>query len=144
MAVIEVQHVNGYTPQRQELISESSPTVLLVEDCPALRVLYRIFLTACGYSVLEAGDGEEALQCARRYTGDIDLLLTDVSLPKIDGRKLGNMLTEQRPELKVLFVSGYGEDTMLEIGALKDRSAFLQKPFLEEELMRTVRGLLET
>jgi PAS domain S-box-containing protein len=119
-------------------------TVLLVEDAAPLRALYHKILEDRGYTVLEAEDGERAIQVAERYQSEIALLLTDVSLPKIKGPNLAKILLQQRPTMKVLFMSGHsdeavsGPDRLLPTG-----TSFLQKPFGAEQLFRRMREILD-
>ena len=116
-------------------------TILLVEDADPLRVMTREILERSGYSVLEAENGERALEIAEGYKGSIGLLVTDVSLPKINGLLLAAHLQKQRSGLKVLYVSGYAPGVLASVG-LKQGTAFLQKPFSAEELTQRVRELL--
>ena len=118
-----------------------SETILVVEDEPMVRGLVRTMLRSRGYTVLEASSGEEAME---RYAGrldDIQLLLTDVVMPGINGRVLAETLTGRRPGLKVLFMSGYTEDAVL--GAQRREVQFLQKPFAPEVLRAKVREVLD-
>ena len=122
-----------------------SETVLLVEDAAPLRTLYRKLLEEKGYTVLEAGDGERAFQVAEQYHGELALLLSDVSLPKMKGPALANILLYQRPTMKVLFMSGHGDevvsgsDELLALG-----TGFIQKPFGAEDLFRKIREILNS
>ncbi|NMC68719.1 MAG: PAS domain S-box protein [Myxococcales bacterium] len=118
-------------------------TILLVEDDAALRRLTRTALASHGYTVLEAGDAVEALAAAERHAGRIDLLVTDVVLPRGNGRELAEGLAGSRPGLRVLFISGYTADTALPLGHDHPGAAFLQKPFGPDDLARRVRRLLD-
>jgi len=118
-------------------------TILLVEDDAALRRLTRTTLASHGYTVFEAGDAAEALAVAERHAGRIELLVTDVVLPRGNGRELAERLAAARPGLRVLFVSGYTADTALPLGRDQAGAAFLQKPFGPEELTRRVRAVLD-
>ena len=120
-----------------------SETILLVEDAVALRVLTRELLEQNGYRVLESQDVTDALQIADKHQGKISLLLTDVVMPQMSGRLLAERLTARRPEMKVLFMSGYTDDAVLRHGILYDRTPFLEKPFTREALIRKVREVLE-
>jgi len=117
-------------------------TVLLVEDEDSVRELVRETLVARGYRVLEAADGESGLRAAAAFSGRIDILITDVVMPGISGRELANQLLSLRPEMGVLYLSGYTEDTILHQGALSPGTAFLQKPFTLQHLARKVREVL--
>jgi PAS domain S-box-containing protein len=118
-------------------------TILLAEDEPAVRQLARKFLGTRGYHVLEAANGPEALRLSREYKGRIDLLLTDVIMPRMSGRELAFQLAGERPEMKVLYVSGHTEDAIVPHGVLGEGVAFLQKPFTQEALAARVRSVLE-
>jgi signal transduction histidine kinase/ActR/RegA family two-component response regulator len=121
-----------------------SETVLLVEDEPAVRQSAREFLTMSGYTVLEANHGEEGLAVARSHSGPIHLLITDVIMPHTGGSKLAEQLLAERPGIKVLFVSGYAEKTVLRQGPIDLSNNFLQKPFSLRSLAHKVRRVLET
>jgi CheY-like chemotaxis protein len=121
-----------------------SETVLVVEDAEAIRSLARKVLTAQGYTVLEAGDGAEALQVAQRHTGPLHLVLTDVVMPGMGGRELAERLAPLRPELKLVYMSGYTGDAVVHRGLLKDGLPFLAKPFTPEDLALKVRSALDS
>jgi PAS domain S-box-containing protein len=119
-------------------------TILLVEDEDVVRELARETLQERGYTVLEARDPEQALKMAKNQGEKwLDLLLTDVVMPKMSGRQLADRLKEQRPRLPVLYMSGYPDDAMLRHGVMRDEDAFLQKPFTPEVLARRVRETLD-
>jgi two-component system, cell cycle sensor histidine kinase and response regulator CckA len=118
-------------------------TILLTEDDTALRVLARVALVRLGYQVLEAADADEALLLAARYSGPIHLLLTDVVMPKVSGRELAERLAAVRPDTRVLFMSGYTDDTVVRHGVLAAGIAFLQKPITPQSLARKVREVLD-
>jgi PAS domain S-box-containing protein len=128
--------------------AEPSPrgceTVLLVEDEASVRQASRQFLIASGYNVLEAVDGEDALREAREHEGTIHLMITDVVMPRMSGPRLAERLGDDRPEMKVLFVSGYAERTVLQHGKIDVTKRFLQKPFSLKTLAKKVREVLET
>jgi two-component system, cell cycle sensor histidine kinase and response regulator CckA len=117
-------------------------TVLLVEDEESVRGLVRDTLSSKGYNVLEAGDGEAGLRMAETYHAAIDLLITDVVMPGMGGCELARRLTAVRPQMKVLFLSGYTEDAVIHQGVLEPGTAFLQKPFTLHVLARKVREVL--
>jgi PAS domain S-box-containing protein len=123
-------------------IVESSPrgcgTLLLVEDEASVRQAARQFLIESGYTVLEANDGEDALRASREHHGPIHLMITDVVMPRMGGPKLAERLADERPEMKVLFVSGYAENTVLQHGIIDVTTHFLQKPFSLKALARKV------
>lgn len=118
-------------------------TILLVEDEDALRNLTRDFLRQSGYTVLEAATPAQAEEIARGYAGKLDLLLTDVVLSEGNGRELAGTLRPLRQEMKILYVSGYTDDTIFQLGGLEQGAAFLQKPFTLAVLARKVREILK-
>jgi two-component system, cell cycle sensor histidine kinase and response regulator CckA len=124
-------------------MSRGTETILLVENEAAVRSLLRDFLESNGYVVLEASRAVEALEASEQYGGPIQLLLTDVVMPDISGRKLADHLKTSRPEAKVLYVSGYTDTAILQHGLLEPGVALLQKPFTPEALSRKVREVLD-
>ena len=121
-----------------------SETVLLVEDDASLRKLARMILVAQGgYKVLESKGGKEAQMLAGQYQEPIHLLLTDVVMPGMSGRALSEDLVVLRPEMKVLFMSGYTGDTVVLRGVLEEGTEFIQKPFTSGALLRKVRDVLD-
>jgi CheY-like chemotaxis protein len=124
-------------------VCRGSETVLLVEDEDGVRALIRQVLHKHGYNVLEARHGGEALLTCERHQGKIDLLLTDVVLEHMSGRELAERLAKIRPEMKVLYVSGYADDAIVHHGVLNEGVAFLQKPFTTHSLARKVRSVLD-
>jgi two-component system, cell cycle sensor histidine kinase and response regulator CckA len=124
-------------------LATGSETILLVEDEEMVRSLARRILEGLGYRVLEAGDATEALDRAREAGNAVDLLLTDVVMPRISGRQLAEALTSEFPSLPVLFMSGYTDDALMHHGALAPGQGFLQKPFTPVSLSRKVREVLE-
>jgi DNA-binding NtrC family response regulator len=131
------------TSKTLEETVRGSGTLLLVEDEEAVRQSAREFLALIGYSVLEAQNGEDALRVAREYAGPIDLMVTDVVMPHLGGAKLAEQLLAERPKMKVLFVSGYAENTVLRHGKINVTTRFLQKPFSLKMLARKIREVLE-
>jgi two-component system, cell cycle sensor histidine kinase and response regulator CckA len=126
-----------------EDVAGGCETVLLVEDEASVRQASRQFLARSGYLVLEAGDGEDALRVSGEHRGPIHLMVTDVVMPRMGGPKLAERLAEERPDMKVLFVSGYAENTVLQHGKIDVTTRFLQKPFSLRVLGRKVREVLE-
>ena len=118
-------------------------TVLLVEDEEGVRELARDILRSSGYTVLEARSGSEALLISERHQGPLDLLLTDVVMPRMSGRELAERLGPLRPELSVLYMSGYTDDAVIRHGVLGAGTAFLQKPFTPATLVQRVRETLD-
>jgi two-component system cell cycle sensor histidine kinase/response regulator CckA len=119
-------------------------TLLLVEDESQGRELARDILQAQGYQVLTARDGVEALQVAEAHEGPIHLLLTDVVMPRLSGKALADRLLLARPEMRVLFISGYTDNAIVHHGVLAEGIHFLSKPFELEALARKVREVLDT
>jgi two-component system cell cycle sensor histidine kinase/response regulator CckA len=120
-----------------------SETVLLVEDSEPLRRLTQSFLESHGFRVLVAQNGEEALQVETRHSGKIDLLLTDVVMPGINGRVLAERLLPRQPAMRVLYISGYTDSFVARHGMLEQGMALLHKPFTEEVLIKKVREVLD-
>ena len=120
-----------------------SETILLVEDDALVRALTCKLLREAGYHVLEAENAEAALSLARRHPAAIHLLLTDVVLPRIGGRQLADELCARRPGTKVLFMSGYTNDSTIRHGVIGSAVDLLQKPFTRDSLLRRVRGIFD-
>jgi CheY-like chemotaxis protein len=118
-------------------------TILVVEDDQRVRSLVARSLAICGYTILVASHGEEALTMARGTQGQIHLLLTDVVMPGINGRQLAERLATIHPETRVLFTSGYTEDIVVHHGVLDKGINFISKPYTLESLARSVRGVLD-
>ena len=123
--------------------ARGTETVLVVEDEPAVLSLSRRALEAQGYVVLAASDAAAALRVVERHGGMIHLLLTDVVMPGLSGRELADQLAGQRPGIRVLYMSGYPGDAVVQHGTLPTGSAFLQKPFSPDGLARKVRDVLD-
>jgi len=117
-------------------------TVLLVEDDDGVRGLTREYLQRIGHKVLETKNGAEAAHVAGEYPGPIHLMITDVVMPGIGGRELADSLATKRPDMKVLYVSGYTEDTIVDRGVLHPGTLFLPKPFAFDTLARKVHEAL--
>ena len=124
-----------YSPAR------GGETVLLVEDNVTVRAAAKRILSECGYQVLEAGNGAEALGLAKRHPGSIHLLVADVVMPGMSGRELGRQLHGERPDLKMLYMSGYEPQQSDEE---EDPIVFFRKPFTGAALLDKVREILET
>jgi len=123
--------------------ARGNETVLVVEDEPAVLTLSRRALETQGYVVLAASDATAALRIVERHGGTIHLLVTDVVMPGLSGRELADKLAAQRPGIRVLYMSGYPGDAVVEHGSLPAGSAFLQKPFSPDSLARKVRDVLD-
>ncbi len=126
-----------------EPVAGGRETILLVEDNPALRETIRRRLEALGYTVLAAGDGEEALALAADRIESIDLLLTDIVMPKLGGGALAHRLRARRAEIRVLFMSGYTDGAIAQRGELEAGVLLLEKPFSGAKLVRAVRAALD-
>ena len=120
-----------------------SETILLVEDTDMVRSLVAMLLGSYGYEVLVAASGPEAIEIAEQANQSIDLLMTDVVMPRMNGRELADQLAATRPGLKVLFTSGYPSDTVVRHGIAEARTAFIEKPYLPDALARMVRDILD-
>ena len=118
-------------------------TILLVEDEEPLRVMASSVLEECGYKVLQAADGEEALQVSNEYGSIIDILVTDVVMPKLGGRQIAEQLLKDRKGLLVLFMTGYTDDVVLRQELFEGGIEVLQKPFFPSDLARRVRKILD-
>lgn len=125
-------------------VSRGSETILLVEDEAAVRRLARRVLERAGYRVIEAETGSAALEWARSNTDPIDLLLTDVVMPEIGGRALAQGIIGSRPNVRLLYMSGYTEDEAVHTGVIQDGIPFLEKPFTPVALIRKVRETLDS
>jgi CheY-like chemotaxis protein len=145
-----------YLPQAEETLAEGwkpdndttlarggTETILLVEDERAVRSLARRVLQARGYTVLEAENGDEAFFLCEQYAWPLHIVLTDVILPKMTGRRVAERLKLLRPALKVLFMSGHVDDALSHHGVLDAGTALLQKPFTATGLARKVREVLD-
>ena len=121
-----------------------SETILLVEDDESLRKLVQIVLEQNGYKILEAINGEDALRVAEAYDGPIDMIITDVVMPRVGGRELINRLQPVYPDIKVIFMSGHTDSTIAHHGLLETGINFIQKPFSIRELAKKVREILNS
>lgn len=118
-------------------------TILLTEDQAEVRAITKSILERYGYRVLEARTGEDALEVAERFAGRIDLLLTDIVMPLMNGRELARRLSEARPGVKVLYMSGYTDVAAIQQALLDRGTAYIQKPLAHEALAKRVRQVLE-
>jgi two-component system, cell cycle sensor histidine kinase and response regulator CckA len=129
-------------PERRSR-STGTETILLVEDEAAVRRIVREMLLRLGYTILEASDGRAAQKIVVEYEKPIHLLLTDVVMPELGGRELAQILKTFRPELKVMFMSGYTDDAIVKQGVLEPGAAYLQKPFTPDALAGKIREALD-
>ena len=125
-----------------DVATRGTETILLVEDQDAVRRLTMGILKGHGYRVLEAADGSQATGISQNYSGEIHLLLTDVVLPGINGKELSERLKGLRPNMQVLFTSGYPADVIAHRGVLEPGVAYIPKPFIPRELLAKVRHVL--
>jgi PAS domain S-box-containing protein len=130
-------------PIKPKQLRGGTETILLVDDATPLRMLTKLILEQCGYTVLDSGEPAEALRIAKGHKGPLPLMITDVVMPSFTGRVLAERLTADRPETKVLFTSGYADDETAKYGILGVDNAFLEKPFTRDDLVRKVRELLD-
>ena len=145
-----------YLPRVEEPAEQVSPenppadlarggeTILLVEDDEMLRKLAENILRQAGYAVFVAADGAEALRICVRQEGPIHLMLTDVVMPHMSGRELAELVARSRPEMRVLYMSGYTDDAIVHHGVMEAEMAFIQKPFSPESLARKVREVMDS
>jgi CheY-like chemotaxis protein len=130
-------------PHVHEGPTSGDETILLVEDDDGVRAVAGRVLRARGYRVLEANDGEAALEILARDGHAVDLLLTDVVMPRMGGRALADRACARHPGLRVLFTSGYSDDVILRHQLLENGIALLQKPFTPQSLSARVREMLD-
>jgi two-component system, cell cycle sensor histidine kinase and response regulator CckA len=135
-------------PQEEPIDESAVPrgreTILVVEDDELVRGITVRSLRALGYRILLAEDGEDALRVVDKHSGDIDLVVTDVAMPRMGGPELADKLTARNPRVKVLFVSGYSEQELSERMVLAENRAFLDKPFTASMLARKLREMLDS
>jgi PAS domain S-box-containing protein len=123
--------------------ARGTETILLTEDQDDVRTMSALFLESSGYTVLQARNGPEAVSVSRQYEGPIHLLLTDLMMPGMNGRQLADLLARERPRMRVLFMSGYTDETVLRHEVREAGVDFLQKPFSPTGLARKVRDVLD-
>jgi DNA-binding response OmpR family regulator len=142
LPAIEPEPDRAETRSSTEEETRGTETVLWVEDEHMVRRLVRRFLESRGYTVLEASGGPEALRISRQHSGPIHLMVTDIVMPRMSGRELAFQLETERPDMKVLYMSGHTEDAIIHHGIQEKGLAFLQKPFAQRVLLDRVRALL--
>lgn len=138
----EEASVEGTKREEPEKL-KGTETVLFAEDEPSIRNLITKISTSSGYNVLEAEDGIDALEKAEKFGDKIDLLLTDLVMPRLGGKELYEKLKIQRPDTKVLFISGYTDNVILHYFIVQEGVNFLQKPFIPQALLKKIRQVLD-
>jgi signal transduction histidine kinase/CheY-like chemotaxis protein len=129
--------------RRSESVTTGNETILLVEDQELVRDLTTQLLKSCGYRVIQACDGEEALDICEKASQNIDLLITDIVMPKISGRQLVALIGPKLPGMKILYMSGYTDDAIVQKGIIEPDSNFIAKPFTLTDLAHKVRQCLD-
>jgi CheY-like chemotaxis protein len=124
-------------------VPRGQETILLAEDEEAVRRLTTTALSMLGYKILQADSGRTAIEMAESYPGTIDLLLTDVVMPELGGRMLADAVRKLRPNVRVLYMSGYMDDAVVRQGIETSKDAFIQKPLTQSTLAKKVRLVLD-
>jgi len=139
------EHVEAATKEKEMLPPQvGTETILLVEDEEGVRKIARLALERQGYTVIEAGNGQAALDAAEQHLGVIEMVLTDVVMPVMSGRQLSKLLVSRFPGIKVIYMTGYTDDAILRQGLHHDSHALLQKPFSMLELVKKVQAVLSS
>jgi PAS domain S-box-containing protein len=133
-------HVRG---GKESVNNSGTETILLVEDEELVRNLASDVLISCGYKVMVAADGEKALKMSAAYSETIHILITDMIMPRMGGSELRKDIIKQRPDIKVLFMSGYTDDSVVHSGIVEADIAFIEKPFTPDSLARKIREVLD-
>ena len=126
-----------------DILPTGNETILLVDDEDSIRDFLAEILSEQGYKVIEATNGEEGLQVFKEYKEEIDLLISDITMPKMSGPELVNKLRELQPKLKALFISGNVENRYTNEHSTDLRTSFLQKPFTYDSIISKVREILD-
>jgi DNA-binding NtrC family response regulator len=130
-------------PDDDERPLRGDGTVLLVEDEDVVRKFVHRVLESCGYTVHALAEPGQAIEFANARAGEIDLIVTDVVLPDMNGRAMATLMQQRHPESKVLYMSGYADSAIVQHGVLDEGMCFLPKPFTAEALARSVRAVLD-
>jgi len=125
-------------------VPKGKETLLFVEDDVMIRRIYSNFLRQRGYTVLEAEHGRKAFEMYEDNKDVIQLLVTDVVMPELNGRQLADLVSIHHPDLKVLYISGFTKESILQRGILEAHMPYLEKPFGREELALRIRQILDT
>lgn len=129
--------------QQIDALPHGSETLLCVEDDPQVRQVVHLVATRLGYQVLVASDGVEALRVSSAHRGTIQLLLTDVIMPEMNGLQVAEQLQAERPGIKVIYMSGYSDEVLSEHGVLKSGYTLINKPFTVDQLAHAFRAVLD-
>jgi response regulator RpfG family c-di-GMP phosphodiesterase len=132
------------THEEPALAKKSTRTIMLVEDEPENLEMYRTMIENQGYTVLTASNPRECLDLCRSYTGDIDLLITDVVMPDMNGRELADAVTSVRPTTRCLFMSGYSAEVITRNGVLVNGINFIEKPFTLQNFAAKIKEVLSS
>jgi PAS domain S-box-containing protein len=143
LPAVEDATLTGKSSSGLSTMPHGTETILLVEDEDGVRALTRHVLQTCGYTVLEASGGRQAVRLCEEHQGPVHLLVSDVVMPDLGGRQLSEHLTALRPNMRVLFLSGYTDDAVVRHGILQAETAFLQKPYTPAGLALKVRKVLD-
>jgi DNA-binding NtrC family response regulator len=136
--------VESQKPKPETTPQQGSETILLVEDETAILKMTTIMLKRLGYTLISASGPGEALRLCRSFSGEIDMLMTDVVMPEMSGRDLADKLLRHYPNLKCLYMSGYTADVIAHHGVLDEGIQFINKPFSRQDLARKIREVLES
>ncbi|MBN1290845.1 MAG: PAS domain S-box protein [Candidatus Latescibacteria bacterium] len=136
--------IDRYSIQERDDIHGGSETILIVEDDETIRKLTEQILDSSGYNIITAANGEEALVIAEKYKNIIHLVLTDVVMPLMSGRELATQLLASRQNIKIIYMSGYTDNTIVHHGLLDSGILFIQKPFSPSTLLRKIRQVLDS
>jgi PAS domain S-box-containing protein len=143
LPVVSKRVIEESLPQKREPLPRGTETILAVDDDPGIRRLVAAALQPLGYTVIEAVSGADGLQIAEAHAGAIDLLLTDVIMPGMSGRQLAETLAPIRPEMKVVYMSGYTDDVIAHKGILLPGIHFISKPLVPTKMVRRLRNILD-
>ncbi len=139
----DVRRLTSRPPMPAATLS-GTETILVVEDDDLLRAAARRMLLRGGYQVLDAASGGDALIVAEQHDGLIELLWTDVVMPHLGGKDVARRLAVSRPEMRVLYMSGYTDEAIVHHGVLDENVAIVQKPFTPQQLLESVRAVLDS
>ena len=142
--MVQACEAEDLSPAFKLVSFQGTETILVVEDEDKLRDLIKEIMEEHGYKILLANDGEDALSVVGSYRETIHLLLTDIVMPKMNGKELADILSVQRPAMQILFMSGYTEETIMHHGILDKGINFINKPFSSESLLMKIREILDT